>query len=132
MADALTNGTIPNGTISSSTPEEGLFTSDLVSPIIAAQLPSTYTIRALRKSDYARGFLDCLKVLTVVGDISEQKWDERYNWMNTLGKGGYYILVIDDGSRIVGTGALIVERKLYVFLLSSDSTQTSVGYVTVQ
>lgn len=36
--------------------------------------------------------------------------------MDTQGKGGYFLLVIDDGNRIVGTGALIVERKLYVSL----------------
>ncbi|TVY15951.1 Glucosamine 6-phosphate N-acetyltransferase [Lachnellula arida] len=91
--------------------EAGLFTSDLVSPTIAASLPDSYTIRSLRKSDYARGFLDCLRVLTTVGDITEAQWDERYTWMNTQGKGGYYLLVVDDGTRIVGTGALIVERK---------------------
>ena len=94
--------------------EAGLFTSDLVPPTIAASLPESYTLRSLRKSDYARGFLDCLRVLTTVGDITEAQWDERYNWMNTQGKGGYYLLVVDDGKRIVGTGALIVERKLYV------------------
>jgi len=96
------------------TQETGLFTSDLVSPTIAAQLPETYTIRSLQKSDYARGFLDCLRVLTTVGDITEQQWNDRYDWMDTQGKGGYFLLVIDDGNRIVGTGALIVERKLYV------------------
>jgi glucosamine-phosphate N-acetyltransferase len=102
------NGTTINDT------EAGLFTSDLVSPTIAASLPESYTLRSLRKSDYARGFLDCLRVLTTVGDITEAQWDERYNWMNTQGKGGYYLLVVDDGKRIVGTGALIVERKLCV------------------
>ncbi|TVY35070.1 Glucosamine 6-phosphate N-acetyltransferase [Lachnellula subtilissima] len=98
-----------NGT--SAETEAGLFTSDLVSPTIAASLPETYTLRSLRKSDYARGFLDCLRVLTTVGDVTEAQWDERYTWMNTQGKGGYYLLVVDDGTRIVGTGALIVERK---------------------
>ncbi|TVY48324.1 Glucosamine 6-phosphate N-acetyltransferase [Lachnellula cervina] len=91
--------------------EAGLFTSDLVSPTIAASLPDSYTLRSLRRSDYARGFLDCLRVLTTVGDITEAQWDERYTWMSTQGKGGYYLLVVDDGKRIVGTGALIVERK---------------------
>ena len=91
---------------------EGLFSSDLVSPEIAKQLPESYTLRALRKSDYSRGFLDCLRVLTTVGDISESAWNERYDWMAAQGKGGYYLLVVDDGSRIVATGALIVERKL--------------------
>lgn len=88
-----------------------LFASDLISPAIAASLPQTYSIRALRKSDYARGFLDCLRVLTTVGDISEEDWNERYDWMCSQGRGSYYLLVIEDQGRIVGTGALIVERK---------------------
>lgn len=100
--------------ISSSTPTptpSGLFTPDLVSLAIAASLPESYTLRALRRDDYARGFLDCLRVLTTVGDVTQSQWEERYDWMATQGKGGYYLLVIDDGSRVVGTGALIVERK---------------------
>ncbi|KFY10258.1 hypothetical protein V492_05112 [Pseudogymnoascus sp. VKM F-4246] len=88
-----------------------LFSSDLISPTIAASLPESYTIRALEKSDFARGFLDCLRVLTTVGDITEEQWNERYDWMNTQGSGGYFLLVIEDQGRIVGTGALIVERK---------------------
>jgi glucosamine-phosphate N-acetyltransferase len=92
----------------------GLFSSELISPEIAASLPESYTIRALQKDDYARCFLDCLRVLTTVGEVSEERWNERYDWMNTQGKGAYYLLVIEDGDRIVGTGALIVERKLYV------------------
>jgi len=92
-------------------PEAALFTDDLISPTIAATLPPTYTLRPLRKSDYAIGFLDCLRVLTTVGDITEVEWNGRYDWMNTQGKGGYYIMVIEDQGRIVGTGALLVERK---------------------
>jgi len=93
-------------------PEAGLFTDDLISPTIAASLPPTYVLRPLRRSDYALGFLDCLRVLTTVGDITEEEWNGRYDWMNTQGKGGYYLMVIEDQGRIVGTGALIVERKL--------------------
>jgi len=110
---AMHEGTAASTTNPSPT-ASGLFTSELVSPTIAAQLPDTYTLRALQKSDYARGFLDCLRVLTTVGEITEAQWDERYEWMANQGKGGYYLLVIDDGNRVVGTGALIVERKLYV------------------
>lgn len=93
---------------------EGMFGLELVSPTIAASLPPTYTIRALRKSDYSIGFLDVLRVLTTVGDITEEEWNGRYDWMTTQGKGGYYLLVIEDQGRIVATGALLVERKLYV------------------
>lgn len=53
-------------------------------------------------------------MLTTVGDITKEQWDERYDWMATQGKGGYYLLVVDDGTRVVGCGALIVERKLSV------------------
>ncbi|CZR51398.1 probable glucosamine-phosphate N-acetyltransferase [Phialocephala subalpina] len=91
--------------------EEGMFGVELVSPAIAASLPPTYTIRALRKSDYSIGFLDVLRVLTTVGDITEEEWNGRYEWMTTQGKGGYYLLVVEDQGRIVATGALLVERK---------------------
>lgn len=112
------NGTIEtkaeSTTESSFTAEEGMFGLELVSPTIAASLPSTYTLRALRKSDYSIGFLDVLRVLTTVGDITEEEWNGRYDWMTTQGKGGYYLLVVEDHGRIVATGALLVERKLYV------------------
>lgn len=91
---------------------DALFSPDLVSPSVAASLPESYSIRPVRKSDYARGFLDCLRVLTTVGDITEEQWNERYDWIASQGKGSYYLLAIDNGSRIVGCGALIVERKL--------------------
>ncbi|TAQ84358.1 hypothetical protein B7494_g7311 [Chlorociboria aeruginascens] len=89
----------------------GLFNADLISPTIAASLPESYVIRALERDDFAKGFLDCLRVLTTVGDITEQQFEERYEWMSSQGKGGYYLLVIEDQGKIVGTGALIVERK---------------------
>jgi glucosamine-phosphate N-acetyltransferase len=94
--------------------ETGLFSNDLISPEVASALPEGYNIRALRRSDYNTGFLDCLRVLTTVGDISEAAFDERYKWM--VSQEGYYILVIEDSSSgksvVVGTGALLVERKL--------------------
>ncbi|PSS17042.1 hypothetical protein M430DRAFT_51364 [Amorphotheca resinae ATCC 22711] len=101
--------TLTTTTVSST---KGLFGSDLISPQVAASLPEGYTIRALEKGDYGRGFLDCLRVLTTVGDITEEQWSDRYDWMNTQGKGGYFLLVItNEVGRVVGTGALIVERK---------------------
>ena len=91
---------------------KGLFDPSLISPATSETFNAPLVIRPLERSDYAKGFLDCLRVLTHVGDVSEDQFNERYDWMNTQAKGGYYILVIDDGARIVGTGALIVERKL--------------------
>ncbi|KAL8670915.1 MAG: hypothetical protein Q9168_004561 [Polycauliona sp. 1 TL-2023] len=55
--------------------------------------------------------LDVLRVLTTVGDISEKAWNDRYEWLARRGD-EYYILVICDGAKkVVGTGAVIIERK---------------------
>ncbi|KUI64155.1 Glucosamine 6-phosphate N-acetyltransferase [Cytospora mali] len=98
-----TNGTTNNM-------EVGLFGDELISPDVAAALPQGYKVRALRQSDYHAGFLECLRVLTTVGDISEDQFTQRYEWIKKQ-DGGYYILVVEDGGKVVGTGALIVERK---------------------
>lgn len=92
--------------------EQGLFSSDLIAPAVAAALPEGYIARSLRLSDYQAGFLDCLRVLTTVGEISQEAFDERYNWI--LSQDTYYILVIEDTNtgKVVGTGNLLVERKL--------------------
>lgn len=94
--------------------DQGLFSTDLINPAVASALPAGYTVRSLRQSDYDAGFLDCLRVLTTVGEISKDQFNDRYKWMTT--QDGYYVLVIEDSSSgkpvVVGTGALVVERKL--------------------
>jgi glucosamine-phosphate N-acetyltransferase len=89
-----------------------LFSEDLLSPAVSAALPHGYKIRSLRRTDYDTGFLDCLRVLTTVGDISEQQWRDQYDWFMSR-DGSYYILVVEDEkNKVVGCGSLIVERKL--------------------
>lgn len=96
--------------MASSSSIEPLFSPALISPAVASALPEGYKIRPLEQSDFKAGFLDVLRVLTMVGDISEEAFSQRFQEMRT---GGYHILVILDGTKkIVGTGALIVERKL--------------------
>jgi len=60
-----------------------------------------------------------LRVLTTVGDISQEAFDARYDEMtatsasSSSGQPGYFILVIcNEDGKVVGTGALIVEKKL--------------------
>lgn len=89
-----------------------LFSSSLISPEVVAAFPDGYTIRPLEKGDYSKGYLDCLRVLTWCGDITEAEFSERYDEMDTGGKGPYYLLVIEHENRIVGTGSLIAEKKL--------------------
>ena len=69
-------------------------------------------MRPLARGDYAKGHLETLKNLTTVGDVSEAAWTERYEWMRTAGRGGYYCLVVcDESGRVVGTGCVVVEKK---------------------
>lgn len=94
-----------------SDPNAPLFSTELISPTVLSQLPQGYSCRPIRRSDYHAGFLDVLRVLTTVGDVSEQKWNERYDWMSRRNDEYFLICIIDDSGRIVGTGALVVERK---------------------
>jgi len=92
-----------------------LFSPSLIPNSVLSALPPGYTIRPLEANDYHEGFLDVLRVLTTVGDISEAAWSERYGWMAQRNAEYFLIVVLDDsrpaGSKIVGTGALIVEKK---------------------
>ncbi|KAI9674592.1 MAG: Glucosamine-phosphate N-acetyltransferase-like protein [Trizodia sp. TS-e1964] len=90
-----------------------LFSPSLISPKVSTSLPDNYVVRPLQRTDYHQGFLDVLRVLTDVGDITEEAFTERYDWMCEKGAGQYFLLVIcDEHDKVVGTGALIVERKL--------------------
>lgn len=89
-----------------------LFSPDLIAAEAVASFPEGYTIRPLERGDYAKGFLDCLRVLSDVGDVSQDRFEERFDWMKTHGQGVHYHVVIEHADRVVGTGALIVERKL--------------------
>lgn len=94
-----------------SSEDNPLFSATLISPEVSAALPENYKIRPLQASDYSLGFLDVLRVLTSVGDVTEARWRERYEWMRR-NEGTYYVLVVLDAeSKIVGTGALVAERK---------------------
>lgn len=96
------------------TSENLLFSTDLVSPEVQEALPEGYTFRPLYRSDFHNGHLDILRDLAHVGEISEQDWIERFDFMVSC-KGTYYVLVIADASgKLVGTGTLMVEKKLYV------------------
>lgn len=98
---------------------EPLFPPSLIPPEITANLQSSPSsgiiIRPLQKNDFSKGYLDCLRVLTWVGDLTDEEWSQRYDEMASA-MGTYYLLAMEDTTtnRIIGTGSLIVERKLYV------------------
>ncbi|KAF2136627.1 uncharacterized protein K452DRAFT_322285 [Aplosporella prunicola CBS 121167] len=92
-------------------PHAPLFNTSLISPDVQAALPAGYSVRPVQRADYHAGFLDVLRVLTTVGEVSEAKWDERFDWMTRRNDEYFLVCVLDENKKVVGTGALIVERK---------------------
>ncbi|KAI0473562.1 acyl-CoA N-acyltransferase [Xylariaceae sp. FL0804] len=100
---------------------ESLFEGSLISSEAARAFPDGFVVRPLSRHDYAKGFFDCLRTLTWVGDPTESEFQERYDDMADT-KGTYCLLCenIPDArsgtehheARIVGTGCLVVEKKL--------------------
>jgi len=89
---------------------ESLFSSSLIPPKFSTSLPAGYTVRSLAREDYNKGYLDCLRVLTHVGDLTREEFEERYDEMVAL-KGTYFLAVLEYEGTIVGTGSLVLERK---------------------
>jgi glucosamine-phosphate N-acetyltransferase len=91
-----------------------LWSSSLISSEVVTSLPEGYQARPLERNDFSKGYLDCLRVLTHVGELTEEKFHERYDEMSAINgvKPTYYLVVIEHQEKIVGTGSLIVERKL--------------------
>jgi glucosamine-phosphate N-acetyltransferase len=92
-------------------PSTPLFDTTFISPEVLSQLPEGYSCRPLQRNDFHNGFLDVLRVLTTVGDVTEEKWNERYEWIAHRNDEYFMLVITDDSSKVVGTGALVVERK---------------------
>jgi glucosamine-phosphate N-acetyltransferase len=88
------------------------FDPSLISTEIHNSTPSSYIVRPLHRGDYGRGYFDCLATLTWVGKPTQQEFEEQYDWMTTKGAEWFYNVVIEYEGKVVGTGVLIVERKL--------------------
>ncbi|KAJ4164039.1 hypothetical protein LMH87_005730 [Akanthomyces muscarius] len=88
-----------------------LFPASLIRPDVASAFPAGYEIRPLQKGDYAKGFIECLRDLTWMAEVTEAEFNERYDEMDTGGKGPYYYLVVEHAGRIAGTGLVLAEKK---------------------
>lgn len=93
-----------------------LFSNDLVSPKTFESLPEGFICRPLHRGDFKLGHLEVLRGLTHVGEVTEEEWVERFDALKAS-NGTYYVIVLvqkdeDVEKRIVGTGTLVVEKKL--------------------
>ncbi|KAK7103759.1 glucosamine 6-phosphate N-acetyltransferase-like [Littorina saxatilis] len=69
-------------------------------------------LRPLALADYHNGYLQLLKQLTKVGEVSQEQYEDRFNKMKACAD-TYYIVVIEDKStgQVIGSASLIKEQK---------------------
>lgn len=91
-----------------------LFSPSLIDESARSSVPDGYTVRPLSRNDHCKGFFECLQSLTWTGQVTEARFHERFDWMTSKGEGWFYNVVLEHEGKIVGTGVVIVERKLYV------------------
>lgn len=89
-----------------------LFSPDFISPEVKGNLPEGLHIRPLASTDYYRGHLSVLEVLTIVTDPGEAAWVAQFNAMRAAPH-IYHVLVTVDKTtdRIVAVGTVFMERK---------------------
>ncbi|KIW75806.1 hypothetical protein Z517_10550 [Fonsecaea pedrosoi CBS 271.37] len=112
-APTAVDGLIQNGKPANVRDEDDppLFSQSLISEQVMSQLPEGYSIRPLRRSDYYGGFLPTLRVLTTVGEPTLAEFNARYDFISSRNDTYYILVICDETSTVVGTGAVIVERK---------------------
>ena len=72
-------------------------------------------LRPLARDDFDKGYLDLLKQLTEIGEISPERFDERFSIMQKSAKlpALYYVCVLEDyeTNRVIGSATLQLEYK---------------------
>lgn len=69
-------------------------------------------IRPLASTDYRRGHLQVLSVLTSAPDTGEEAWRAHFNFLRDSERTYYTVVIIDKASDlIVGVGTVFLERK---------------------
>jgi glucosamine-phosphate N-acetyltransferase len=69
-------------------------------------------MRPLMKSDYGRGVLDVLKVLTSVGNISKVRFEEQFDYWHKRNDMYFNLVICNEQDRVVAVGSIVLERKL--------------------
>jgi glucosamine-phosphate N-acetyltransferase len=121
--------------IAASSDDVSIFPLSLLSSL-PLPIPQGYTLRPLQRQDWSRGYFECLSTLTWVGDGTRnpsgdvqsadntysgivkdgerfrEKFEKQFDWMREKGEGWWYNVVVEWEGRVVGTGVVVVERKL--------------------
>ncbi|WVQ93334.1 hypothetical protein IAU59_000402 [Kwoniella sp. CBS 9459] len=90
-----------------------LFDESLIPASIQEQMGSDLFLRPLASDDNIRGHFDVLSVLTAAPQLSAQTYRDTFQELRAC-RNTYFIIVIVERAtdKIVGSGSIIVERKL--------------------
>jgi glucosamine-phosphate N-acetyltransferase len=107
-----------------------LFSPDLILSEVKSQLPPDLHVRSvsapsklsptplysqirpLASTDYSRGHLPILSVLTIVDDPGLAAWTAQFNTMRSAPRTYYSLVIVNKASdTIVGVGTVFIERK---------------------
>lgn len=102
-------------TTSAFTPDSALdllFSPDLISDDVKKSLHADVHIRPLASTDYTRGHLKVLSVLTAAPDPGAAAWLSHFNALRAQPRTYYTLVIVDKRSdQIVGVGTVFLERK---------------------
>ncbi|GAB5593225.1 hypothetical protein Unana1_08125 [Umbelopsis nana] len=91
--------------------DEPLFSSRLISSEVQQRLPEGVILRPLKRTDYDKGILEVLSQLSVTGNISKEKFEERFDFLKSTKT--YFTTVIEDerSGLVVACATLLAEYK---------------------
>ncbi|KAF9465937.1 acyl-CoA N-acyltransferase [Collybia nuda] len=89
-----------------------LFSPDLISHEVKSQLHADVHVRPLASTDYRRGHLQVLSILTKTEDPGESAWVAHFNSLRALPRTYYTIVMVDKTTDLIaGVGTVFIERK---------------------
>ncbi|KAF8273524.1 glucosamine 6-phosphate N-acetyltransferase [Lactarius quietus] len=89
-----------------------LFPEELIPQHVKDELPPDLHIRPLSSTDYGRGHLSVLSVLTETPDVGADAWASQFHDMRDTPTTYYIVVVVSrDDDRIVASGGVFIERK---------------------
>jgi len=97
------------------TPDDALdllFSEELIPQHVMEELPEGLHMRPLSLTDYHRGHLSVLSVLTETPDVGPDAWATRFNDLRDTSRTYYIVVVVSrETDRIVASGGVFIERK---------------------
>ncbi|OCF31368.1 glucosamine-phosphate N-acetyltransferase [Kwoniella heveanensis CBS 569] len=90
-----------------------LFDPALIPSSIQDQLGSDLYLRPLASDDNKRGHFDVLSVLTAAPQLSAQSYKDTFHELRACANTYFIVVIVEKATdKIVGSGSIIIERKL--------------------